>query len=911
MRDGALLLDGKPAFLTSADYPYYRDDVENWPKKLDLLKDAGVRTITLYTPWRHHQPRQDAAPDFTGATQPNRDVLGFIRMIRERDMLAIVKPGPFIHAELNYGGLPDWVKPTENPAVRPDADHLGFPPSWLITAEILPDFFDPEFRRLTDAWLRAVGDQVIRPNEAPDGPVVGVQILNEGIFSDSAGIAAPGQLTYGGVSSSGYAAPRVADWGGGQPPRNWNPPAALAGARPYVSFALHKGENYRDATVLSLAGLGPLRVPVILNPNPGFNPAGLPNGPDDQVAANGEDWLLRTEADQLENITRGLTNWVGLPQRDPRAYLLYVQGATRDRGPNLEEDWGFGYLYHEAYRKAQPSVFQSVAFTAWGLTGLNFYTGASTTAFERDPELDCYRNVGRCPRPVSLNPSNTNPASHSPYPDAAPINADNTRGHTYAAMEQLASLWNEVGASLVRARPPRNLAWGIYPPYAAAGAWQPLDADWRELGLVGAPHAVFKGSEGFLSSAIATDTQAGQVHLPTASVEELDRWRTLVLAGSRWMDGATQAKLVEYVRRGGTLFMTGDVPVLGGDLTTPDRTLADALLPGARLEVRTLDGPAEVGAFGGRWRAAGAATVLPETGGGEVEARLADGTPVAVSRRTGAGSFVFAGWQPWGAPDHDAAQFDGSVGLAEAVAEQFAGAAPEPGDPSPRVEVNVFRDGRREHVFVLNRSGEPHTVSVGSALVRVAGQGVAQLMLRGRQIVAAYVDGANDLDPERSTEPRVSLGRCSVSASGPADLLALPGEVSLAYAAGGARAIDERDRRASRTRLRRPRLARGGLVLRGRSRDAGCSGHARVLVSIWRRAGRGRCRFVGRRGRLTRARPCRRSVLLRARGTRRWRLRVRRARIPRGVYRVTARGRDGAGNLERRSRRNTARVRIP
>jgi hypothetical protein len=117
-----------------------------------------------------------------------------------------------------------------------------------------------------------------------------------------------------------------------------------------------------------------------------------------------------------------------------------------------------------------------------------------------------------------------------------------------------------------------------------------------------------------------------------------------------------------------------------------------------------------------------------------------------------------------------------------------------------------------------------------------------------------------------------------------------------------------RDKRAPRSRLVRVRLTRRGVVARGRSGDRGCAGLSAVLVSVGKpRAGR--CRFVRANGRLSGRRSCRKPELLRARGTRRWRLSLR-ARLPRGRYRVLARAVDRRGNKERPAGRALARARV-
>jgi hypothetical protein len=100
------------------------------------------------------------------------------------------------------------------------------------------------------------------------------------------------------------------------------------------------------------------------------------------------------------------------------------------------------------------------------------------------------------------------------------------------------------------------------------------------------------------------------------------------------------------------------------------------------------------------------------------------------------------------------------------------------------------------------------------------------------------------------------------------------------------------------------RLERDRVFLRGTARDRGCRHRvAAVLVSIAHKAHH-RCRFVQPNGRLSKRRGCRRPVLLRAAGTNRWSLSIRRARLPAGHYSVVVRALDPAGNREHRTPNN-------
>jgi hypothetical protein len=118
-----------------------------------------------------------------------------------------------------------------------------------------------------------------------------------------------------------------------------------------------------------------------------------------------------------------------------------------------------------------------------------------------------------------------------------------------------------------------------------------------------------------------------------------------------------------------------------------------------------------------------------------------------------------------------------------------------------------------------------------------------------------------------------------------------------------------RDRTAPRTTIRRSRIDRRGFGLSGQSADRGCAQRVgAVLVSVARVSGK-RCLFLQANGRLAKPRNCRRPVLLRARGTSKWKLSTR-VRLPRGTYRIHVRSVDVVGNKEKPSSRNRRLARL-
>jgi beta-galactosidase len=542
IHQGAVLSGGTPGVFITADYPYYRDDARNWADRLGSLKRMGISTVTVYIPWRHHQVDPAAAPDFTGRTQPNRDVLGFLRLCADLGLSVIAKPGPFIHAEVNYGGLPDWVCPLNNPKIEALLNAGGEAETWAgsraaadgaaVEQWPLPAPFSPEFLRLTVDWMRRVGEEVIRPLSAPDGPIVALQIANEGIYSN--GQHAPWAYDY---SPSALAVFRqfladqyraianlnrlyggeYPDWSAVPAPRRWD-----AGAAPqrYVDWGEFSAA-YMDKIFRAWAEPLESSLPVFINQNP---PLGAPYGLDA--------WLSRVEPERWGRVEYGFTNWVGDVSADESAFHRYVLTAKRTPGPNLEENWGFAALYAPAYADASTSFYQTLVILNSGATGFNVYTGVATDFPDRNLEI----------------------VPKLPYPDVAPVTARGEWTPKAEIVRWLAQFFNLYGAEFLACRTLKPAAWGYSLAQARLAAWPPV-------GDSGAPqHGLHLGE--FQRQMRALRLDYGLANLETASITELLAYPFLYAAGGPYMPAAAQRNLAGYARRGGRLTLAGALPHL-------------------------------------------------------------------------------------------------------------------------------------------------------------------------------------------------------------------------------------------------------------------------------------------------------------------------------------------------------------
>lgn len=102
---GTFLLDGKPIEIKAAELHYPRIPRDYWEHRILMCKALGMNAVCLYVFWNVHEPSEGEF-DFTG----QNDVAEFCRIAQRHDMLVIVRPGPYVCAEWEMGGLPWWLR---------------------------------------------------------------------------------------------------------------------------------------------------------------------------------------------------------------------------------------------------------------------------------------------------------------------------------------------------------------------------------------------------------------------------------------------------------------------------------------------------------------------------------------------------------------------------------------------------------------------------------------------------------------------------------------------------------------------------------------------------------------------------------------------------------------------------------
>ena len=104
LTESAIFVDGKKTKIISGAIHYFRVPVEDWKDRLLKLKECGCNCVETYTIWSMHE-KKEGKFDFSD----NLDVAKFLDLAAELGLFAIVRPGPYICSETDFGGFPWWL----------------------------------------------------------------------------------------------------------------------------------------------------------------------------------------------------------------------------------------------------------------------------------------------------------------------------------------------------------------------------------------------------------------------------------------------------------------------------------------------------------------------------------------------------------------------------------------------------------------------------------------------------------------------------------------------------------------------------------------------------------------------------------------------------------------------------------
>ncbi|MGC4044614.1 MAG: beta-galactosidase [Armatimonas sp.] len=147
------LIDGKPTVLRCGEMHYARIPHPYWRHRLQMLKAMGCNAVATYDFWNLHEP-QPGRWNFKGMA----DIAGFTRLAQQEGLWVMMRPGPYVCAEWELGGIPWWLLKIEDIKLRTQ---------------------DPRYMAAVARYIKRFAAEIRPLLITNGGPIVLVQVENE------------------------------------------------------------------------------------------------------------------------------------------------------------------------------------------------------------------------------------------------------------------------------------------------------------------------------------------------------------------------------------------------------------------------------------------------------------------------------------------------------------------------------------------------------------------------------------------------------------------------------------------------------------------------------------------------------------------------------------------------------------
>jgi beta-galactosidase len=153
IKDGSFLLRGKPVQIHSGEMHYPRIPKEYWRHRFKMMKAMGLNTVATYVFWNYH----NTAPGVWDFKSDNKNLVEYIKTAQEEGMFVILRPGPYVCAEWEFGGYPWWLLNNKDLKIRSNQPFLDS----------------------CRVYINKLAEQVKDLQISKGGPIIMVQVENE------------------------------------------------------------------------------------------------------------------------------------------------------------------------------------------------------------------------------------------------------------------------------------------------------------------------------------------------------------------------------------------------------------------------------------------------------------------------------------------------------------------------------------------------------------------------------------------------------------------------------------------------------------------------------------------------------------------------------------------------------------
>ncbi len=184
----SLILNGKREILIGGEFHYFRTPSALWDDRLKKIKQAGCNLVTTYIPWNFHEEKQGKL-----TWDGDRDLPKFLELCKKYNLYVIIKPGPYICAEWDFGGFPHWLLEKDIPLRLPDKEYLEIVKKWYQeVAGIIKPFLFTNGGNIVLIQVENEYDHLIDFSDLVENKEVGKQYLLKLLqFVRDAGIDIP------------------------------------------------------------------------------------------------------------------------------------------------------------------------------------------------------------------------------------------------------------------------------------------------------------------------------------------------------------------------------------------------------------------------------------------------------------------------------------------------------------------------------------------------------------------------------------------------------------------------------------------------------------------------------------------------------------------------------------------------
>jgi beta-galactosidase len=538
IKDEKVIVNGKEVMLFGGELHYFRVPSDEWRTRIRQVKEAGANMVSTYVPWIFHE-YEEGSIDLTGETRPERDLETFLQLVKEEGMYCLVRPGPYVMAEIVDHGVPTWFIDNYPEAVAKTNEENQHPTRVV-------SYSHPVFLEKVESWYERVC-AVIKPFLVTNGgPVILFQLDNEvGMFHWVTNQPDYNESTlteftehlknkytqqefehtfrvpYGEISSFAQSKSKKPDPIFAHALRN--------------EFGLFLREHYRrfiEHLKQSAENKG-IDVPFVVNIH-GFHTIDLTKR--GTMYPIGISQLLETA--KIDNVLMAGDYYIGNIEYDNYTDIVLANAFTKaiqwKEQPLFSAEFQGGSIHDKP--RLQPATFDLTTrlCIADGMNGVNYYMFAAG---------ENYENIGLFGKRHDWQASLTADGKKSPH---------------YYTIQHIGKMLQVFERSLIETKPEVDTHFAFYPDYYMT--------EFHDEHTKGMTDQVQRERDAYLYNGIAKALRVNNIIYDAVNLldeEELNpiKLPTLWMFATEWMDEHIQLKLINYLDNGGKLILFPAIPV--------------------------------------------------------------------------------------------------------------------------------------------------------------------------------------------------------------------------------------------------------------------------------------------------------------------------------------------------------------